>query len=193
MIRGSDLPLLFRALRFAADHHRDDRRKGAGASPYINHPIAVASELVDAGVVDPEVLAAALLHDTVEDTWATPDDIEAEFGPRVRTLVDAVTDDKSLRSRERKRLQVVHAPDLDPDAKLIKIADKTANVHDVGHDPPASWSVERRQEYLDWTERVVAGCRGHSPALERRYDTELAAARARLDGEDPAEGTVRGT
>lgn len=174
------LTLLFEALRFAADHHRDDRRKGAGASPYINHPIAVASELVAAGVEDAEVLAAALLHDTVEDTWATPEDIEARFGPRVRALVEAVTDDKSLRSRERKRLQVVHAPGLDPDAKLIKLADKTANVHDVGHDPPASWSLERRRDYLDWTERVVDGCRGTNEALERRYDSELAEARYRV-------------
>jgi guanosine-3',5'-bis(diphosphate) 3'-pyrophosphohydrolase len=179
-MKRTDLSILFRALRFAADHHRDDRRKGAGASPYINHPIAVASELVDAGVEDPEVLAAALLHDTVEDTWATPEEIEAAFGPRVRSLVDSVTDDKSLRSRERKRLQVVHAPDLEPAAKLIKIADKTANVHDVGHDPPAHWTLERRRDYLDWTERVVEGCRGVNETLEWRYDRELAAARYRV-------------
>ncbi len=153
----------------------------------------MASGLVDAGINDSEVLAAALLHDTVEDTWATPEDIEAEFGPRVRSLVEAVTDDKSLRSRERKRLQVLHAPDLHPDAKLIKIADKTANVHDVGHDPPASWSLERRRDYLDWTERVVAGCRGGNEALERRYDEELAAARARLEREAAQGDPLRDT
>ena len=182
-----DLPLLFHALRFAADHHRDDRRKGADASPYINHPIAVASELVDVGVVDPEVLAAALLHDTVEDTIATPEEIEAEFGLRVRTLVEAVTDDQSLRSRERKRLQVVHAPGLDPDAKLIKIADKTCNARDVGHSPAAGWSLERRREYLDWTEHVVAGCRGVNAALEAHYDEVVASARARLAEASAAE------
>jgi len=131
-------------------------------------------------VVDPEVLAAALLHDTVEDTIATPEDIEAEFGLRVRTLVEAVTDDQSLRSRERKRLQVVQAPGLDPDAKLIKIADKICNAHDVGHSPAAGWSLERRSEYLDWTGRVVSGCRGVSPILEARYDEVVASARARL-------------
>jgi guanosine-3',5'-bis(diphosphate) 3'-pyrophosphohydrolase len=185
----TDLSTLFRALRFAADHHRDDRRKGAGASPYINHPIEVASVLVEAGVDDPEVLAAALLHDTVEDTWATPEEIEAEFGPRVRALVEAVTDDKSLRSGERKRLQVVHAADLEPDAKLIKIADKTANVHDVGHDPPARWTLERRRDYLEWTERVVEGCRGVNETLERRYDVELASARQKVRQAFEAEGT----
>jgi (p)ppGpp synthase/HD superfamily hydrolase len=182
------LPLLFQALQFAADHHRDDRRKGSAASPYINHPIAVASELVEAGVDVPEVLAAALLHDTVEDTVATPEAIEREFGERVRELVEAVTDEQSLPSRERKRLQEVHAPGLDPRAKLIKIADKTCNAHDVGHAPASGWSLERRRDYLDWTERVVAGCRGVNPALEGRYDSVLAEARARVEAEAAAEG-----
>lgn len=177
------LSLLFRALRYAADHHRDGRRKGVDASPYINHPIAVASELVNVSVEDPEVLAAALLHDTVEDTCATPEDLEREFGPRVRDLVEAVTDDKSLPSRERKRLQVEHAPGLEPDAKLIKIADKICNVFDVGHSPAEGWSLERRREYVDWTERVVTGCRGVNPALEARYDEVLGDARARVDAE----------
>lgn len=176
----TDLPLLFRALRFAADHHRDDRRKGVEASPYINHPIAVASELVAVGIEDPEVLAAALLHDTVEDTTATPEEIENEFGRRVRALVDAVTDDQELRSGERKRLQVEHAPGLSPDAKLIKIADKICNTYDVAHAPAAGWSYERRRNYLDWSEQVVAGCREVHPELEARYDAVLADARARL-------------
>ncbi|MGB5527967.1 MAG: HD domain-containing protein [Gemmatimonadota bacterium] len=177
---STDLPLLFRALRFAADHHRDDRRKGVEASPYINHPIAVASELVAVGIDDPEVLAAALLHDTVEDTIATPEEIESEFGPRVRALVDAVSDDQELRSRERKRLQVEHAPGLTPDAKLIKIADKICNTYDVAHAPAAGWSLERRRDYLDWSEQVVEGCRDVHPQLEARYDAVLADARARL-------------
>ena len=126
------------------------------------------------------MLAAALLHDTVEDTVATPEEIEAEFGPRVRTLVEAVTDDQSLRSGERKRLQVMHAPGLDPDAKLIKIADKICNTYDVAHAPAAGWSFERRHDYLDWSEQVVAGCRDVHPELEARYDAVLADARTRL-------------
>ncbi|MBT8478631.1 MAG: phosphohydrolase, partial [Gemmatimonadetes bacterium] len=118
---------------------------------------------------------------------AEPSDIEREFGPRVRGLVDALTDDKSLRSRERKRLQVVQAPHLEPDAKMIKIADKTANVYDVGDDPPSRWPLERRRDYLEWTERVVAGCRGVNEALDSRYDAVLVEARARLEA-DPAPG-----
>ena len=183
-----DLPLLFRALRFAAERHKRGTRKDALQIPYINHLIGVATELVEVGVEDPEVLAAAFLHDTVEDTCAAPEEIEDEFGPRVGRLVEAMTDDKSLPSRERKRLQVEHAPGLEPDAKLIKIADKICNAHDVGHAPAAGWSLERRGDYLDWSELVVAGCRGVNPALEARYDAVLRDAHARLDGESETGG-----
>ena len=179
----NDLELLFYALQFAADHHRFGRRKGEDASPYINHPIAVAGELVEIGIDDPEILAAALLHDTVEDTDATPTDIEREFGPRVRRMVEEVTDDTSLPSAERKRLQVEHAAGLSPEAKLIKLADKTCNVRDVGHAPARGWSIERRREYLDWTHRVIAHCRGTNESLEARYDAALAEAYAEVERE----------
>lgn len=177
------LALLFRALSFAADRHRSDTRKGEDGSPYINHPIDVARRLVEAGIADPEVLSAAILHDTVEDTTVTPEEIEAEFGPRIHDLVAAVTDDKTLPKEERKRLQVVHAPDLDPDAKRIKIADKTSNASDVGFAPPARWSVDRRRAYLEWSARVVDGCRGVHPALEERYDEVHAEACRRVEAE----------
>lgn len=184
---SSDLPLLFRALSFASDRHRNDTRKGEDASPYINHPIDVAARLVDAGIHDPEVLSAAILHDTVEDTSVTPEEIEAEFGRRIRDLVAALTDDKTLPKEERKRLQVVHAPDLDPAAKMIKIADKTSNASDIGFSPPAGWSVQRRRQYLAWSERVVAGCRGVNAALEARYDEVLERARARVEADARAD------
>ena len=191
-----DLPLLFKALSFAADRHRNETRKGEDASPYINHPIDVAARLVDAGLHDPEVLSAAILHDTVEDTSVTLEEIAAEFGARVHDLVAAVTDDKTLAKEERKRLQVIHAPGLDPNAKMIKIADKTSNALDVGLSPPAGWSVRRRREYLVWSEQVVAGCRGVNDVLDARYDEVLAEARARVEADaeaadvdsDPAAG-----
>ena len=145
---SSNLPLLFRALQFAADHHRDDRRRDIDVSPYINHPIGVAAELVAANVEDPEILAAALLHDTIEDTLATPEDLEGEFWARVCRLVLAVTDDKSLDRDERRRLQVERAPALEPDAKLIKIADKIYNARDVAHSPPTGWSLADRMQVL---------------------------------------------
>lgn len=174
----SDLGLVLRALRFAAKAHRDQRRKGSGASPYINHPIEVAHVLVEVGgVSDEEVVAAALLHDTVEDTVVESDELEARFGSRVRRIVGEVTDDKTLPKAERKRLQVEHAPALSVEGRLVKLADKIVNVHDVAHAPPEGWSDERRMEYLAWTERVVEGCRGVNDALEARYDALLAEAK----------------
>lgn len=170
----ADAALLLLALQFSADKHRDQRRKDESASPYINHPIAVASVLANVGgVTDISVLVAAILHDTIEDTRTRADEIGACFGREVRLLVEEVTDDKSLVKAERKRLQVEHAPRLSLGAKLIKLADKICNVVDVTHTPPTNWSMERRQDYLDWTERVVAGCRGCNLWLERRYDEVL--------------------
>jgi guanosine-3',5'-bis(diphosphate) 3'-pyrophosphohydrolase len=177
-------PDLLHALSFAADKHRNQRRKDVEASPYINHPIAVATVLaVDGGVTDRLLLLAAILHDTVEDTRTTFEELEAQFGPEVRALVAEVTDDKRLPSPERKRLQVERAPRASLAAKQLKLADKICNVRDVTSAPPARWSRERRQEYLEWTAQVVAGCRGANPALERLYDEALAEGRQRLETE----------
>ena len=166
------------ALVFAADRHRDQRRKGADASPYINHPIAVAHTLAQRGAVaDEDLIVAALLHDTIEDTETTLEEIEACFGAAVAALVSEVTDDKSLLKEERKRLQIEHAAGLTAKAKQLKIADKICNVRDVAMNPPATWPIQRRVEHLNWTERVVAGCRGVNAALEAAYDDALREAR----------------
>lgn len=176
--------LLLSALRFAARAHRDQRRKGVDASPYINHPIEVAWILATVGGVDdPRVLAAAALHDTLEDTEATAAELEGAFGPEVRRLVEEVTDDTTLGGRERKRLQVERAGSLSPGARLVKLADKIANATDVLHAPPAGWSLERRRAYLEWTGEVVDRIRGTSDALERRYDAVRTEARALLERE----------
>ena len=186
---GVSATLLLRALAFAAEKHRDQRRKGAGASPYINHPIAVASVLAEAGETDEATLIAAVLHDTVEDTATTPAELEERFGTVVAGLVGEVTDDKSLPSAERKRRQIEHAAHASPRAKRIKLADKICNIRDVMSDPPANWSLARRREYLDWAERVVAGCRGFNGALESMFDRALRDARAALA---PAPGSAGG-
>jgi guanosine-3',5'-bis(diphosphate) 3'-pyrophosphohydrolase len=175
------LAFLFRALEFAARKHRDQRRKGEGAAPYINHAIAVAAVVAGTGSVDnPVTLAAAVLHDTVEDTETTLEELEREFGVEVRDVVEEVTDDKELAKAERKRLQIEHTPSASRRAKELKLADKICNIRDLVHAPPGGWSVERKVEYLDWTEQVVAGCRGANAALEEYYDRELAQARAAL-------------
>lgn len=175
------LSLVLRAAQFAAQKHRDQRRKGDDASPYINHPIAVATTLATVGrVTDEACLAAALLHDTIEDTKTSREELDAAFGREVRGLVEEVTDDKSLPKQVRKDLQVQHAAAASPRAKLIKLADKICNVRDITDHPPANWPLERRQQYLDWTEQVIAGCRGTNAALELHYDETLARARAVL-------------
>ncbi len=169
------LPLILRALEFAALKHRDQRRKDALASPYINHPIALAKVLTgEGGVVDPVVLAAALLHDTVEDTQTTPAELNETFGERIAGIVEEVTDDKSLPKAERKRLQVEHAAHLSREAKLVKLADKICNVRDVANHPPAKWDLTRRREYFEWAKAVVDKMRGTHPELERCFDEAYA-------------------
>lgn len=165
---------LLGALRFAADRHRDQRRKGTDGAPYVNHLIEVAEILARVGgVEDPVVLQAAVLHDTLEDTPTTAEELEARFGPEVRRVVEEVSDDRRLPQAERKRLQVVHAPHLSERARLVKIADKISNVRAVIESPPAGWSPRRQREYLDWTAAVIAGCRGYSAPLDRLYDESL--------------------
>jgi GTP diphosphokinase / guanosine-3',5'-bis(diphosphate) 3'-diphosphatase len=166
-----ELRLVLKALDFAARKHRDQRRKDAGASPYINHPIALARVLSEeGGVTDAQVLCAALLHDTVEDTDTTPDELAAEFGPAIRDLVLEVTDDQSLSKSERKRLQIEHAAGLSEKAKLVKLADKICNLRDVADNPPADWGLVRRRDYFDWARAVIDGLRGVHPGLEVVFD-----------------------
>ena len=125
------------------------------------------------GVREMDVLLTALLHDTIEDTQTRPDEIRNLFGEAVLSLVLEVTDDKSLPKARRKRLQVESAPHKSLGAKLIKLADKCCNVRDLAGSPPKDWSLDRRREYLLWTEQVVAGLRGANPALEAYYEREL--------------------
>jgi (p)ppGpp synthase/HD superfamily hydrolase len=170
--------LLLQAINFAAHKHKDQRRKDEEASPYINHPVAVALLLAEiGGVTDAEILAAAILHDTLEDTETTAEELEAKFGQRVRRIVEEVTDDKSMPKRLRKQRQIEHAQDLSPDAVLIKLGDKTANVLDVTHSPPKDWPIERKREYLDWAESVVKACPNVNAAMEQNFYRVLTASR----------------
>ena len=166
-----ELALLLEALAFAARKHRDQRRKDAEASPYINHPIALADVLVnEGGVTDIEVLCAALLHDTLEDTDTTHEELANAFGSRIARIVAEVSDDKALPKSERKRLQVAHAAALSREAKLVKLADKICNVRDVAERPPSGWNLARRREYFEWARAVIDGLRGVHPRLEAAFD-----------------------
>lgn len=149
---------LLDAIHFAAQRHRDQRRKDREASPYINHPLALAHLLtIEAGIEDTDVLLAAVLHDTVEDTETTLDELKERFGDTVAGIVAEVTDDKNLPKQRRKALQVEHAPDKSPAAAMVKLADKTCNLRDIAKSPPADWSLARRREYFDWAKQVVDG------------------------------------
>jgi guanosine-3',5'-bis(diphosphate) 3'-pyrophosphohydrolase len=166
---------LLRAALFAAERHKNQRRKDVEASPYINHPLTVANILAnEGGIDDPVALIAALLHDTIEDTATTWEDLEAEFGPEISGVVLEVSDDTSLAAPERKRLQVEHAPTISRRAKLVKLADKIANLRDLSHRPPAGWPWSRKRDYFDWAKAVADGLRGVNPALEAAFDAEYA-------------------
>ncbi|HEY4058644.1 MAG TPA: HD domain-containing protein [Kofleriaceae bacterium] len=174
---------LLRALDLAAAKHRDQRRKDEAKSPYINHPISVATALWAAGVRDESALMAAVLHDTIEDTTTTRDELAAAFGEEVASVVMEVTDDKTLPKARRKELQVEHGPHLSRAAKLVKLGDKLCNVRDVIDSPPPEWPVERRREYLQWATRVVAGIRDAGPeatVLAALFDAEVARGLAAL-------------
>jgi guanosine-3',5'-bis(diphosphate) 3'-pyrophosphohydrolase len=170
-----DIALVLKAAQFAAEKHRGQRRKDADASPYINHPLALANVLAtEAGEQDPILLCAALLHDTIEDTETTQDELTAHFGTEIAGVVAEVTDDKGLPKAERKRLQIEHAAHASHRAKMVKLADKISNLRDILASPPADWPADRKQAYFDWSAQVVAAVRGTHPGLEAIFDGLMA-------------------
>lgn len=172
---------LLTAAHYAAHQHRNQTRKGADEEPYIVHPLEVAKLLADVGgVTDPDVLIAAILHDTIEDTDSTKEDIQELFGERVCSIVLEVTDDKSLPKERRKELQVEHAPHLTPEAKQLKMCDKISNITDIVNNPPKDWPLERKLEYVEWGERVFAGLRGANERLEGHFDALVQRAKREL-------------
>ncbi len=177
---GDELPRVIDAIAFAAHAHRDQRRKDTGQTPYINHPVALVRILaVEAGIRDADVLCAAALHDYLEDCCdqngqPSLDEgramVRERFGANVLIYVEAVTDDKTLPKAERKRLQVEHAAQMPHGARLVKLADKIANLRDIVATPPADWDVARRQQYFDWADSVVTGLRGIDYQLEALFN-----------------------
>ncbi|XP_012260484.2 guanosine-3',5'-bis(diphosphate) 3'-pyrophosphohydrolase MESH1 [Athalia rosae] len=165
------LSLVLKCANFAAEKHSRQRRKDLEETPYINHPIGVANILTnEGGVYDPVVILAALLHDTVEDTDTTFDEIEKEFGETVSRVVEEVTDDKSLPKAERKLQQIITSKNRSREAKLVKLADKIYNLRDLQKGAPVGWSDVRVREYFQWAKKVVDNCRGTNAALENILD-----------------------
>jgi (p)ppGpp synthase/HD superfamily hydrolase len=175
---NNDVVKLSQAADYAARRHGAQRRKGASAEPYINHLTEVAALLAEAtGGSDAVLVMGGLLHDTLEDTDATYEDLVTRFGPEVAALVAEVTDDKSLPKDVRKRLQIEKTPSKSRRAKLLKIADKTSNLRSLMHSPPAGWTEERLRAYVVWAEQVVQSCRGLNAKLEAQFDAAYDTAR----------------
>ena len=168
---------IIKAIAFAAERHKHQIRKGIGKIPYINHPIQVAKLLSDFGEKDNELIISALLHDVIEDTTNNEKEIKEisglileKFGEDVLLTVLEVSDDKSLPVDERKRIQIVHTPNLTDRAKKLKIADKICNILDIKNDPPENWTLERKLKYLDWAKQVVNGAKGLNKKLDQYFD-----------------------
>jgi len=171
----NNLTTLIHAINFAAKKHRRQKRKGADEEPYINHPLEVLNLLTSIGKVeDFNVLIAAVLHDTIEDTETTEEEISKLFGAKVCKMVLELTDDKTLPKAERKQLQIEHAPHISKGAKQIKLCDKISNIRDILENPPDGWSIQRRTAYVEWGEQVVAGLRGVNKNLEKCFDETVA-------------------
>ncbi|MFT5368987.1 MAG: guanosine-3',5'-bis(diphosphate) 3'-pyrophosphohydrolase [Candidatus Latescibacterota bacterium] len=162
---------LLKAANFAAEKHRDQRRKDAEQTPYINHPISVAETLRIFGVDDENVLVAAILHDVLEDTSTSPGEIAQAFGMEVLAIVQEVTDNKSLAKQMRKDLQVESAFTLSEGARWVRLADKICNLQDMAERPPVDWSIERLLQYVDWCERVIKQMPNINESLETRFET----------------------
>ena len=160
------------ALKFSAEKHTKQRRKDADESPYINHPISLVDVLVnEGGVMNYNVLCAALLHDTIEDTETSKEELLEKFGELITSIVLEVTDDKSLPKQVRKLKQIEHAAHSSHEAKLVKLADKICNLRDVLASPPSNWDQQQKKEYFSWAENVVSGVRGTNLKLEKIFDS----------------------
>jgi (p)ppGpp synthase/HD superfamily hydrolase len=159
------------AAQFAAEKHAQQKRKGENGEPYFNHLLEVA-ELIAASSpdLDVELVMAAFLHDTVEDTGVTLQELEQRFGRDVADLVAEVTDDKSLPKETRKQLQVQHTPEKSPRAQTLKLADKVSNLRAIISSPPVGWSVERKRQYFEWAKQVVSGIASPNEFLKSEFD-----------------------
>lgn len=181
---------IIQATHFAARKHSGQTRKNADASPYINHPVEVAFHLSAVGnVEDEDILVAALLHDTIEDTETSREEIVSLFGEAVASLVCECTDDKSLPKLERKHLQIENAPKKSAGAKVIKIADKTCNLRSILSDPPVDWSIQRQYEYFLWAEKVVNGLLGVNQELDNEVTHLLQKGLKKLKNTEHPSGT----
>jgi (p)ppGpp synthase/HD superfamily hydrolase len=163
------------AISFAAQKHVSQVRKDEDATPYIIHPMGVALSLWEEGAVrNPTVIIAALLHDTLEDTDATKEEIAMLFGCQVSEIVAELTNPSDLSSQEAKEWQIQHAPFLSQEAKLVKLSDRLYNVRDL-RTPPVGWNEDKIQNYYEWGQKLLEALQGTHPAMEQLLQNEILA------------------
>ncbi len=171
---------LLQALAYAAEKHKYQRRAGYEPLPYLNHLVKVTHALVQIGrETDRDLLIAAVLHDVVEDTDATVEELREHFGSPVAETVAELTDDMNLPYAERKALQVERAGALSDPAKKIRIADKASNLQDI-FSYPLDWKESKKKTYLENAIAVVDLIRGVNQQLEAWFDETVAFAREKL-------------
>jgi guanosine-3',5'-bis(diphosphate) 3'-pyrophosphohydrolase len=174
------------AARFAAEKHAGQKRKGLANEPYINHLIEVAELIATASeTLDTNLVMAGLLHDTIEDTDTTAQDLEERFGSDVTRLVLEATDDKSLPKETRKALQIKTAPHKSPRAQTLKLADKVSNLRSLLASPPAEWSSDRKRQYGEWARQVVQGFTEPNGILKAQFDEAYAQLAASISEPGP--------
>jgi (p)ppGpp synthase/HD superfamily hydrolase len=174
-IPAAPVQRILAAAKFASEKHATQKRKGAAAEPYVNHLIEVAQLVADSSdELDVNLVMAGFLHDTIEDTWTTADELERAFGEDVLSLVLELTDDKSLPKEVRKELQVEEAPRMSARAQVIKLADKISNLRSILTSPPANWNTQRKREYFKWGRRVVDALSAPNPILKAEFDRTYA-------------------
>lgn len=163
--------LFLDALNFAALRHRRQRRKGTRGAPYVNHLIEVAHVLSSHGLQDTHLLCAAILHDAIEDTDVTAEEIRQRFGNRITSIVLEVTDDPTLAKWKQKLTQIETAGQMSEPAQNLRVADKISNLRGILTSPPKNWSIERKIAYYAWAQKVVDECHRADDGLRRTFNT----------------------
>jgi (p)ppGpp synthase/HD superfamily hydrolase len=173
-----DKELVVAALRHAAELHDGTYRPDRARTPFVSH-LSETAELVAQAGGTPAEIAAAWLHDAVEDGLTTVVDLAERFGPEVADLVAAVSDapeDVGKAITERKAIQAARLATAPEGAKRIKLAEQISILQALAVERPLSWSVERADAYVQGSRLVAEACAAASPLLAERYAAALAGA-----------------
>ena len=166
------------AMRFAAERHQGQKMQG-NELPYLVHVVSVATEVIAAlastKLADPDLaIACALLHDVVEDTATTLDEVAARFGPGVAAGVDALTKNAALPKEEQMADSLRRIRGQPPEIAVVKLADRITNLAV----PPAFWTTEKCRAYRDEAIVIADALGSASAALEARIRTRIEAYKA---------------